>query len=159
MGDLPVARDMECNVCMEGVVSRGKRFGILSGCSHAFCLECIRKWRGKYMQNVDKGLFRLCPICRKESYFVVPSSVYVEAGPEKEKLIQEYKRNLGTIPCKYLKSGGACPFGNSCFYAHVDKNGKKVYLPWIGKTIKEDGTEELDQGLRLCDKIIIPKKK
>jgi len=151
---------MECNICYDRVLGQGKRFGILSHCNHAFCLDCIRKWRGRYMKNVDKELFRLCPICRIESYFIIPSAYYVGAGKEKEDLIEAYKKSLKEIPCKYLKYGeGVCPFGNSCFYAHLDKNGKTIYLPWIGKTIKEDGTEELDQGLKLCDKIIIPSKR
>lgn len=151
---------MDCNICYEKILANGKRFGILTDCNHAFCLECIRKWRGKYMKNVDKELFRLCPTCRVESYFVIPSCEYVEEGAEKDKLIDEYKTSLRDIPCKYFDKGqGVCPFGNSCFYAHLDKNGKKVYLPWIGKTIKEDGTEELDQGLKLSDKILIPRKR
>ena len=32
-----------------------------------------------------------------------------------------------TIPCKYIKNGvSVCPFGTSCFYAHVDEQGQPI---------------------------------
>lgn len=40
---------MMCGVCMEVVFEKTnpseRRFGILSNCSHCYCLKCIRKWR------------------------------------------------------------------------------------------------------------------
>lgn len=40
---------MMCGVCMEVVFEKAnpseRRFGILSNCSHCYCLKCIRKWR------------------------------------------------------------------------------------------------------------------
>jgi E3 ubiquitin-protein ligase makorin len=41
--------------------------------------------------------------------------------------MNDYKKKLQTIPCKYFDYGrGACPFGNSCFYAHVNLDGSKA---------------------------------
>ena len=41
--------DKQCGICLDIVVDKKcqqeARFGILSGCNHIFCLECIRKWR------------------------------------------------------------------------------------------------------------------
>ena len=111
------------------------------------------------MKNVDKDFFRLCPVCRTESYFVIPSLTYIKSGPEKDAIIEMYRKTLGEIPCKYLQqSEGFCPFGNSCFYAHVDKNGKKLVLPWRSKVLYADGHEEFDQDLKLCDIIKLPPK-
>uniref|UniRef100_A0A673SUK0 RING-type E3 ubiquitin transferase n=1 Tax=Suricata suricatta TaxID=37032 RepID=A0A673SUK0_SURSU len=43
------SKDMVCGVCMEVVYEKAspseRRFGILSNCSHTYCLKCIRKWR------------------------------------------------------------------------------------------------------------------
>jgi hypothetical protein len=40
---------VDCAICLECVMSKERigerRFGLLSGCSHAFCLACIRGWR------------------------------------------------------------------------------------------------------------------
>jgi len=45
-----------CGICMEVVWEKDPekeaRFGILSSCSHIFCLSCIRRWRAA--QQFDK---------------------------------------------------------------------------------------------------------
>jgi E3 ubiquitin-protein ligase makorin len=50
------------------------------------------------------------------------------ATPErKAALAQGYLRRLRTLPCKHFDFGaGTCPFGSSCFYAHVDKQGRSI---------------------------------
>ena len=39
--------EVECAVCLERVLEKPRlgerRFGLLSGCDHSFCLQCIRK--------------------------------------------------------------------------------------------------------------------
>lgn len=44
------SKDKVCGICMDTVVEKkpitSSRFGILEKCSHIFCLDCIRKWRG-----------------------------------------------------------------------------------------------------------------
>lgn len=66
---------------------------------------------------------RLCPLCRTESYFVIPSHKHV-LGREKELLVEAYKTSLSRKPCKHYLAG-ECPFGTSCFYMH-EEDGKKV---------------------------------
>lgn len=43
------SKDLLCGICMEVVYEKAnpseRRFGILSNCSHTYCLKCIRKWR------------------------------------------------------------------------------------------------------------------
>ena len=49
-----------------------------------------------------------------------PSIKTPESPEEKAAIIQSYKDNLKRIPCKLFAHGaGKCPFGNSCFYAHL----------------------------------------
>ena len=67
----------------------------------------------------------------------------MESREEKDRLLSDYKRNLGQKECKYfnkvrrarsaneervmhiyLQGSGECPFGNKCFYQHADKDGR-----------------------------------
>jgi E3 ubiquitin-protein ligase makorin len=74
------------------------------------------------MRSKQKEYFRLCPICRRESFIVIPSTKYIKAGPEKDAIVEKYKDNLLNIPCKHFSRGeDTCPFGNSCFYSHINK--------------------------------------
>ena len=75
-----------CSICYEIVVESKKRFGILPACEHPFCLSCIREWRSQGSTQV-----RACPICRQESYYVVPSEFWVNDRDAKAELIEEYK--------------------------------------------------------------------
>lgn len=55
-----------------------RKFGILSGCDHAFCIACIRGWRSGDHTTPGMDLdtvVRSCPVCRVQSYFVTPSVV------------------------------------------------------------------------------------
>jgi hypothetical protein len=76
--------DEECVICLEPILANGKRFGILENCAHPFCLECIRDWRATYDKKVKKTHFRTCPICRSESYLVIPSAVMIKGGEQKD---------------------------------------------------------------------------
>ena len=59
---------------------------------------------------------------------MVPSSVHV-VGARKTALTKAYLANLRAIPCKHFNFGeGTCPFGSSCFYAHVDQFGRPVVI-------------------------------
>jgi E3 ubiquitin-protein ligase makorin len=94
--------DDECVICLEKVLANGKRFGILENCQHAFCLDCIRDWRATYDKKVKKTHYRTCPICRSNSYLVIPSSHMIYDGDVKDQLIDEYTEALGNIPCKHF---------------------------------------------------------
>jgi hypothetical protein len=63
--------DAECVICTDSIRKRGEKFGMLENCDHAFCLSCIRSWR-KQKENQDRINLRMCPVCRNESFFVIP---------------------------------------------------------------------------------------
>ncbi|KYQ99762.1 hypothetical protein DLAC_03707 [Tieghemostelium lacteum] len=135
-------RDLECGICFESIVDKGRRFGLLSHCNHVFCLECIREWRGTNQPitgqpiptnpNSIQNTARLCPMCRVNSHFIIPADIYV-SDEKKQEIIEIYKSKLSTIPCKYFNKGkGSCKFGTSCMYAHLNPDGS-TYKPHIRK--------------------------
>ncbi|KAL4226491.1 E3 ubiquitin-protein ligase makorin-1 [Mactra antiquata] len=122
------SKDKQCGICMDIVIEKQpkseQRFGILSDCTHCFCLSCIRKWRAS--KQFDNKTIRSCPECRIQSDFVTPSSHWVEKKEEKLKLIEGYKDALSKKPCKYFDEGRSeCPFNNRCFYQHLLPDGSK----------------------------------
>lgn len=131
---LNLSQDIECNVCLERVLSKPtaaeQRFGLLPECDHPFCLSCIRNWRSTSPSpgmDVNSTL-RACPICRKKSFFVVPSDVWYSSKDEKREIIDNYLAKLSSIDCKHFAFGnGRCPFGTRCFYKHHVKPGSR---PW-----------------------------
>ncbi|KAF9005911.1 hypothetical protein BDQ17DRAFT_1239535 [Cyathus striatus] len=136
-----------CSVCFEKPVT----FGLLTGCSHVFCITCIRQWRdpsGKGGDMVDSGNTKKCPMCRTPSRFITPSSrFFKQEDPEKDKIVQTYKESMAKVPCRYFrqskqkdKNNLLCPFGKDCFYQHLNDDG----TPYIFK----DGVE-VCMGVRL----------
>ncbi|RWW88082.1 hypothetical protein BHE74_00003053, partial [Ensete ventricosum] len=133
------SQEIECSICLERVLSKPtdaeRKFVILSECDHPFCISCIRNWRRNSPASgidLDTAL-RACPVCRKHSYFVVPSVTWFTTKEEKQEIITSYKDNLKLIDCKYFDFGnGTCPFGASCFYKHTYKphaNRRSAYKP------------------------------
>lgn len=121
------SKDMMCGVCMEVVFEKAnpseRRFGILSNCSHCYCLKCIRKWRRA--KQFESKIIKSCPECRITSNFVIPSEYWVEDKDDKQKLIQKYKDGMGSKACRYFDEGrGTCPFGSNCFYKHAFPDGR-----------------------------------
>lgn len=116
-----------CAICYEEVINKQsfseRRFGILLGCDHVFCLTCIRKWRTN--SGGDKNAVRSCPLCRTHSDYVIPSMYWVDETEHKFKLTEQYQKKLSHIACRYFDEGmGTCPFGNNCFYMHAFPNGE-----------------------------------
>jgi len=153
-----VARSNEktCGICMEVVLEKPKgeaRFGILPSCNHCFCLPCIRKWR--QAKQFEHKIIRACPECRQTSDYICPSRFWVETPEEKERLLSDYKKNLGQKECKYFNKGtGECPFGNKCFYQHADKDGRNVDVGPPKKPLRRanaEGNLTLVQRLLLYD--------
>eukprot|EP01128_Nolandella_sp_AFSM9_P009648 TRINITY_DN6282_c0_g1_i1.p1 TRINITY_DN6282_c0_g1~~TRINITY_DN6282_c0_g1_i1.p1 ORF type:complete len:484 (-),score=60.31 TRINITY_DN6282_c0_g1_i1:34-1485(-) len=106
------AKRFTCQRCHLKVVEQGHRFGILTDCTHCFCLPCIKEWRTE-SQSSD------CPVCDATSHYVVPSNEMVVDPSRKYKIIQRYKEKMKEIPCKYYDGGrGSCKFGSNCHYAH-----------------------------------------
>lgn len=99
----------ECGICYEPVQGQ---FGLLNNCPHAFCLSCMREWRSKGREHMHKETVRQCPICRTESFVVIPSARLVVDPVRKAKLVEMYKTTLSTIKCRYFEYGQtSCPFG------------------------------------------------
>ena len=107
-----------CGLCHSPILQGvDPRFGLLN-CNHAFCLSCIRTWRSSHF-DANSDYSRSCPDCSEVTYFIVPSSTWIDDHVEKFKVIEQYKKRMSVIPCKYFDYGrGECPFSSSCFYDH-----------------------------------------
>lgn len=120
----------ECGICIEPPASA--LYGLLSHCDCKFCLECIRGWRKDGIEVAKNSeRVRMCPLCRNESFFIVPSVRFVRSGPEKDALIETYKQALNRIPCKNFATPSGCKFGSSCFYYHdleLERQQRKAKL-------------------------------
>ncbi|XP_057457248.1 putative RING-type E3 ubiquitin transferase C3H69 [Lotus japonicus] len=151
------SQEIECSVCLERVLSKPtaaeRKFGLLSECDHPFCISCIRNWRNSNPTlGMDvNGTLRACPICRKLSYFVVPSVIWYSTSEEKQEIVDTYKAKLKSIDCKHFDFGdGNCPFGTSCFYKHAYRDGRleQVVLRHLGAA---DGDTVIAKEIRLSD--------
>jgi hypothetical protein len=118
---------VECGICFDA--APGSVYGLMSHCNCKFCLTCIREWRKDGIQVArDSQQVRLCPLCRTQSYFVIPSREHV-TGEAKDKLVDAYKTSLAKKPCKHYHSNNKeCPFGASCFYMHEPDGSKGVQV-------------------------------
>ncbi|PFH46872.1 hypothetical protein AMATHDRAFT_153580 [Amanita thiersii Skay4041] len=125
-----IEEELFCSVCLEKPVT----FGLLDGCNHVFCIQCIRQWRdpsNKHGDLADSMNMKKCPMCRSPSKFVTPSSSFWSSGEEgKAKAIQAYKESMAKVPCRYFQYSKLqnrkkpfCPFGRDCFYRHLNGDG------------------------------------
>ncbi|XP_039035807.1 putative RING-type E3 ubiquitin transferase C3H69 isoform X2 [Hibiscus syriacus] len=154
---LKYSQEIECSVCLDRVLSKltaaERKFGLLSECDHPFCISCIRNWRSSSPSSgmdVNTAL-RTCPICRKLSYFVIPSVIWYSTPEEKKEIVDSYKARLRSIDCKHFNFGnGNCPFGTSCFYKHAYQDGRleEVALRHLGA---EDGHTIIAKNIRLSN--------
>ncbi|KMT18842.1 hypothetical protein BVRB_2g029470 [Beta vulgaris subsp. vulgaris] len=150
------SQEIECSVCLERVLSKptgDRKFGLLSECDHPFCVTCIRNWRNSSPSSgMDvNATLRACPICRKLSYFVIPSVLWYFSKEEKDEIVDSYMAKLKSIDCKYFDFGnGTCPFGASCFYKHSYRDGtvEEVALRHLGAA---DGETVIAKNIRLAD--------
>ncbi|KAJ3413704.1 hypothetical protein HDV05_007692 [Chytridiales sp. JEL 0842] len=131
-----------CGICLESP----KVFGLLLGCKHPFCMECVMAWRDRSTKAdtelASSDVLKTCPTCRSPSPFVVPSNRFPTVEGEKEAIVERYKLKMRGRPCKYFgRSTGSdrrCPFGkyweskdgpvhgDDCLYNHDDENGVRV---------------------------------
>ncbi|KAL4151534.1 hypothetical protein PRNP1_008476 [Phytophthora ramorum] len=144
--EIRLSQDLECGICYENIIGKGERFGLLSGCSHSFCLTCLRNWRGA---DQPKQTVRQCPVCRVETKFIIPSSRMVTKPERKKFLIDVYRKNLSAIPCRHFDEGrGTCPFGTSCFYAHRYPDGTLASRQ-VRTAVDADGQYDVLRQVRL----------
>ena len=120
--------DVECGICLEPVIGAdrpGRRFGLLTGCTHGFCLECIREWRGR--TDMPAATVRSCPLCRVLSFYVVPSERFVADTARKAKVHAAFLAENKRMPCRNWDLGrGSCAFGSSCHFAHLLPDGSEA---------------------------------
>ncbi|KAG0343643.1 hypothetical protein BG004_005120 [Podila humilis] len=123
--------DRKCAICLEIPTT----FGLLVSCNHAFCLTCIRTWRSKNISSSTMDAYedransvtKACPNCRTPSLYIVPSSFFPVNQAQKDQIFTSYKQAASKRPCKYFEQSGTrqwCPFGDDCFFAHLDANGE-----------------------------------
>jgi len=118
---------VECGICYEKITVTGRTLGLLANCNHVFCYNCIKKWRSTVLNLYS---VKSCPLCRKISFYIIPSSIYPKNEEEKNLIISEYRKSRMKILCKYYKypEHQFCPFGDECFYAHKLPNGERAVL-------------------------------
>ena len=100
---------------------------------------------------------RLCifcsPICRVQSFFVVPAPSWPRDAAEKDAIMSSYKSALAGRRCRLFADGeGTCPFGTSCFYAHVLPDGRDAKLeaaPRLRHQLAADGEHRIMPQVRL----------
>ncbi|THU99153.1 hypothetical protein K435DRAFT_818674 [Dendrothele bispora CBS 962.96] len=140
-----------CSICFE----KPNLYGLLTGCSHVFCITCIKQWRDPTEKSgdlIDSGVHKKCPMCRVPSKYIVPSSLPVKHGdPMKIEVINAYKQSMSRIPCRYFMRSLAldqnkprCPFGKDCFYKHVKEDG----TPYVF-------TEGVDESMRVRNRVSV----
>uniref|UniRef100_A0A8C3TUY9 E3 ubiquitin-protein ligase makorin-2 n=1 Tax=Catharus ustulatus TaxID=91951 RepID=A0A8C3TUY9_CATUS len=151
---IQASQDKVCSICMEVVYEKPsaseRRFGILSNCTHTYCLSCIRQWRcAKQFENT---IIKSCPECRVISEFVIPSVYWVEEQEKKNELIEAFKQGVGKKPCKYFEQGkGTCPFGAKCLYLHAYPDGTRAEPEKPRKQLSSEGTVRFFNSVRLWD--------
>jgi len=142
--------DTECGICFDSIEKKGEQFGMLENCDHAFCLSCIRSWR-KQKEMQDRKNLRMCPLCRNESFFLIPCDRLILNPSEKAMAIASYKRQMSVVPCRAFDYGrGKCPLGTSCFYAHLNPDGTQFTAPRPRKMVGASGTHRV-QDVILSD--------
>ncbi|KAH9810209.1 hypothetical protein DFH28DRAFT_503439 [Melampsora americana] len=129
--DLPERNpDETCGICLDYPQTY---YGLLSSCSHVFCLPCIRNWRthkGKSSDQVSMGILRRCPLCRIESAYLVQSvTFYPNGSKEKDLIVKSTREKWSEKTCRNFSRFGNCCFGKECFYKHVNYDGQIVELP------------------------------
>ncbi|KAJ6518634.1 hypothetical protein C8R45DRAFT_1065588 [Mycena sanguinolenta] len=118
-----------CSICFD----KPDTYGLLTDCSHIFCITCIKQWRdpaNKSIDVVDSGNTKRCPMCRGSSKFIIPSSKFYAQGEAKDAALARYMDSMKRVPCKHFQKSLAsnratpfCPFGKDCFYQHRNPDG------------------------------------
>ncbi|KAK9809908.1 hypothetical protein WJX72_001411 [[Myrmecia] bisecta] len=145
---------IECGICLEPVLSKAnsahRKFGLLN-CDHAYCLPCIRGWRSNTDSGADvNSAVRTCPICRTTAWFVTPCTVWPANAEEREHIVAGYKSKLAQIDCRHFNFGdNTCPFGTSCFYRHVYRDGTPQETV-LRKTSTSEGNCKIVQPVSLA---------
>lgn len=97
-----IREQLICGICLEDlsvssadkISIQEKKFGLLSGCNHIFCIECIKSWRSHATHNQisqsERDSRLCCPVCRTFTKQVVPSSEFPVNDTRKKEIIDEW---------------------------------------------------------------------
>lgn len=127
----PPGADAECIICYDKPVT----YGLMDGCSHVLCVQCIRQWRHPNNRTDDAETTNIsCPYCRVPSYFVTPSSQFFPKDhPRRTEIVAQYKASMARVPCRHFQNSPPnrrrCPFGRDCFYQHLNPDGTTHIFP------------------------------
>jgi E3 ubiquitin-protein ligase makorin len=70
----------------------------------------------------------------------------------KEKVVEKYKCKMGQIACRWFDYGrGTCPFGTSCFYAHLNEDGTPFVAPKLRYLETGYGEVQIMKTVQLSD--------
>ncbi|GLB41953.1 putative zinc finger [Lyophyllum shimeji] len=139
----PEADDEElCSICFE----KPSIYGLLGGCSHIFCIDCIRQWRDPAGKGGGIDNNKKCPMCRAKCRYIIPSSrFWKEGSEEKAQVVRKYKASMSKVPCKHFQASKKknpgkpmCPFGKDCFYQHLNDDGTPHVLKYgVDRSMRE----------------------
>lgn len=127
-------KDLACGICFENPRAKDQKFGIPSNCNHIFCYPCLMEWRKDGSEECTAR--HVCPTCRKQSNFVVPSYRLPKSDEDRLSIVAEHTDKLAKIPCKHFDGElGSCMFGSDCLFGHIDEDGNDVKN--IDRTMQE----------------------
>ena len=89
-------------------------------------------------------------MCRTLSFLVVPCDRFIADEGRKAVESSRYHSAQRAIPCKHFNFGkGACPFGSSCFYAHLNSDGSVAVQPKHTIRLDSEGNVGVGRSFRL----------
>jgi hypothetical protein len=104
-----------CNICLSDIYKTNKRFGLLIGCDHKFCVQCIKTHRS--FPDTPRDSRMACPTCRQYSNNFFSSKVFL-SGEKKIKEYIEYEKRCSKKKCRY-GALNLCPHGDVCHFKHT----------------------------------------
>lgn len=134
---LEIVNENVCNLCKKPVkrlnIFRNGYFGLLDGCNHAFCLNCIRTFRRNFQIHRTPVAAKRncllfepdpapCPVCQSPFRYIMASTRLIKKPGEKAALLRDFKENTKHIPCNFMKRGfGANVCDSSCSNASFNQ--------------------------------------
>lgn len=107
-----------CELCHQLVKNvkllRDGYYGIIDGCFHMFCLNCIRTYFRNYQMLVWPAKRNCllyepcpapCPVCQTVFHYIVASKKFIKQPGKKAQFVREFVENMKFLPCNFAKKG------------------------------------------------------